>query len=168
METDELRDQKRKEAIELVGALKGLMPMLTDHQAAMVVNFIVSTFAPVDWVAVFRRYACENEQFNISTFRNTFVSMQESGNAWDRRAYENTRAEAERIGASNAADNAACEALSDQQFNDAADSILSQLEPDLAAFLRRRPGRKQQFIRSKVAEYARMHGWLQATAGGVL
>lgn len=144
-------------AATIVGELKGLMPMLTEEQARVACEMVQEQPNPIDTHRAMVAYAMNHQQFTLASFRAALPPIPEGRDAWDRSAYDETKAKGDEIARRRMDDNSLCDRLDDSQFDAAAKIAFDSLDADTRTLIAHKPRRNSQVIRSLVADYVRVH-----------
>ena len=158
---------EKKGAAVLVAELKGLMPMLSEQQAFVVRDALMQRDDVLSCLMSIRSYASSYEQFSVAGFLDHLPARpgSETPSVHDSRVRQSID-EGNAIERQHEADNDVCERLDDATFDATAKAIIGNMDADIAAMmLKRKSHRQSQWIRSLVAEYARVNGLVPALEG---
>jgi len=155
------------EASQLAGTLKGLFPMMTPEQLVAAGKALAQRDDPEACRAAIYAYSHDYDQFGVASFIDRLPPRPGDGgmSEHDSRVRQSID-EGNAIERQHEADNDVCERLDDATFDATAKAIIGNMDADIAAMLlKRKTHRQSQWIRSLVAEYARVNGLVQVLEG---
>lgn len=156
---------ERSEAADIVGELKGLMPMLTTEQAKMAFDLVLRRDNVLAIRVAIRGYVTDNTQFSIAGFKACLPhDPNESANAAAVVNYTNVRAEGEKIDAAHKVDNALVDSLTPEVLDRLEREAVAMAPAERRAVIGNRPGRRFQSVRTDMAAIARREGFAAVAA----